>query len=111
MKIQRTEKIKSEVDVSIESVGLHMDEKGITAMVTLEDGVDEHDGYLISWEDVLSWAMSSSQEGDDVENILRGLRGVADALEAWDNSFSEPNSQAQSPTESTDATCSESTHG
>lgn len=85
MKIQKTDIVSTEVEVSLESVGMHFDHKGITAMVSLEDGLDESEEYLLSWDEVLSWAMASSQKDGDAEIIIDNLRNIASKLEAWNN--------------------------
>ncbi len=91
MKIRKTETEEKiiDVDVDIRSVGLHFAQKGIIAMVRLEDtDPDEVEDVLIEWDEVFSWAQASSQDIGDVEVICAALRKVADDLQAWDESFS-----------------------
>ena len=86
MKILRTQTTVTEIEVEVTDVGLHFDGEGITAMVRLANAADrnEVEEILISWEQVLHWAMSSSQEDGDCKSICNRLRSLLNKLEAWD---------------------------
>ena len=71
------------VNLNLKSVGLHFDSDGITALVSIDESVNEFDEFTVSWEEVLRWGMASSQEYPDCETIVANLRAVADKLEEW----------------------------
>jgi hypothetical protein len=75
----------SQVEVSVDSVGLHFDKEGITAMVRMNEAVDadEVEDILIEWDELFGWAQASSQDEGDCEAICAGLRELADKLQAW----------------------------
>ena len=76
-------KITIEVNPFIESIGIHFDADGITAMAKVCGFPDLSDDFLIGWDECLKWSMASSQEVGDAEAIIANLRKLADALESW----------------------------
>lgn len=86
MKLNTQKTIELQYDANVESVGLHFDAKGITAMVYLRESEDpcECDDILLSWEDVLGWCQASSQEDPDCQTIVSKLRELATKLEEWE---------------------------
>ncbi len=66
--------------------GIYLNKEGLTVLDSDSDDEPSPDA-VVSWDELFSWAMASSQEEGDVEVIIDGLKGVANRLQKWSDSF------------------------